>query len=699
MATALRGGTTLNKRCAWSYVFVCLSVLLIAAPSAWAESLDPTANTALAAAEHSVGAPAVAPSMTATDVEILLDRVIHNQMEDGALAGVTVTVVSNGDVIIRKGYGLADVGRGIAVDPERTLFRVGSISKLFVWTAVMQLVENGQLDLNTDVNEYLDFEIPNRLYTRADSSAVAPITLTHLMTHSAGFEDVPDDLFHLHADHTIPFEEYVRTHIPARMFPAGELSAYSNYGSALAGYIVQRVSGMPFAQYVEKYIFTPLQMNSSTFRQPVEPTLFNDVAKGYGFVNGQLLEGDFIYALGPAGGMSSPAADMARFMLAHLHGGALDGERILANDTVRRMHSPLFTQHPALDGMAHGFLEQSVNGQRVLYHMGSVVVFNSGMYLLPDAGVGLFVAYNGGGHLQPMELFREFMNAFYPGAGARTVAASGALASPNATDTDAAMSTTSRGARAFVGEYHINRRSVTTNASLLSLLETLRVDVDDGGNMRVTHLGQTDKFVEVEPGMFRNAAPDKSVYPYGAFATIVFQEGPGGGTVLLADGPMSYTKAPWYATSGFTFGALFITVLGLLGTGAVWLAQAIINRVRRRVAQDFVSPDRAGATVARAVAVTFVLVTTGFLVGVLTATGDMEPAYGLPKAYFGIEPGWASILNVFPVPMVVLGGAMAVCSIVVWRRRIWGVGGRIHYTLLTVSALVLLAVLRGWHVF
>lgn len=688
----------MNKRCAWGYVFVCLLVLLIAAPSAWAESLDPTADTALVATVHPVGVPSVDPSMIATDVEALLDRVIHNQMENGALAGATVAVVANGDVIIRKGYGLADVGRGIAVDPERTLFRVGSISKLFVWTAVMQLVENGQLDLNTDVNEYVDFEIPNRLYARAGSSAVAPITLTHLMTHSAGFEDVPEDLFHLHAGHTIPLAEYVSTHIPARVFPAGELSAYSNYGSALAGYIVERISGMPFEQYVEKYIFTPLRMNSSTFRQPVEPTLLSDVAKGYGFVNGQLLEGDFIYALGPAGGMSSPAADMARFMLAHLHGGTLDGERILANGTVRRMHSPLFAQHPALDGMAHGFLEQSVNGQRVLYHMGSVVVFNSGMYLLPDAGVGLFVAYNGGSHLEPMELFREFMNAFYPGAGAGTVAAPGALASPIATDTDAGMSTTSRGARAFVGEYHMNRRSVTTNASLLSLLETLRVDVDDDGKMRVTHLGQTDKFVEVEPGMFRNVAPDNSVYPYGAFETIVFQEGSGGRTVLLSDGPMSYTKVPWYATSVFTLSAVFITVLALLGTGAIWLAQVIINRVRRRVARDSVSPDSAGITVARAVAATFALVTTGFLVGVLTATGDMEPAYGIPKAFFGIEPGWAAILNVFPVPMVVLGGAMTVCSIVVWRRKLWGVGGRIHYTLVTACALVLLAVLRGWHV-
>ncbi len=623
-----------------------------------------------------------------TQVEEVVDRVIHAQMENDGIPGATVAIVSNGEVVLSKGYGTANLSEGIAVDSERTLFRIGSISKLFVWTAVMQLVEQGKLDLDADVNDYLDFEIPNRLYRRSNVSDVAPITLKHLMSHSAGFEDVPADLFHLHADQTLPLDEYVRTHVPARVFPPGELAAYSNYGSALAGYIVQRVSGISFAQYVEENIFTPLHMNRSTFRQPVDPTLNDDVAKGYRLTEGEFLEGDFAYALGPAGGMSSTAENMARFMLAHLDGGMVDGQRILSEEAVRQMHSPLFSQHPALDGMAYGFLEQSFNEQRVLYHMGSVLLFNSGMYLLPDTGVGVFVSYNGGGHMAPIELFRAFMNAFYPSASAQSAP----------TDTGASVPVIAperddRGGRAYTGEYYISRRSFTTDASLLSLLETLRVKEGDDGYLYVTHLGQTETFLEIEPGVYRNIAPEHSRDPYGAFRTLVFRDGPGGETVLLSDGPMSYTKAPWYASTGFTLAGMLISLLMLVGTGLFWFVRSSVNRLRGRSSRSITV-----ATVARAVAAAFALITTGFFIGVMGISGDMEPAYGVPKSYFGIEPSWASMLTVFPIPMVVLGAVMAILSIVLWRQKLWGIGGRIHYTLVTGSAWVVLGILRGWHV-
>lgn len=773
----------LNRKIAGLFVLMCAILQTIVVPPLLAKTQEMTAVVAEANADpvdfsgreaseldgsepdgpELDGSELDGSPLERSEVERLLDRVIAAQLAAEGIAGAAVAVVADGRVVAVKGYGMANFDAGAAVDPERTLFRVGSISKLFVWTAVMQLVEQGRLDLDADVNRYLDFEIPNRLHGRAAKGGAGPITLKHLMSHSAGFEDVPADLFHLHQEQALPLGQYIRTHIPARVFPPGEVSSYSNYGSALAGYIVERVSGMPFEKYVEQFIFSPLQMTRSTFRQPVDPGLAEDVASGYRWADGQFIEGDFVYALGPAGGMSGTAADMARFMLAHLQGGMLDGRRILSDESARRMHAPLFAQHPAVDGMAHGFLEQTYNGRRVLSHMGSVLIFNSGLYLLPEANVGLFVSYNGGSHLQPMGLFRKFMNEFFTGAdavasgadgegsragvsGAQDEVAASALSISGTQDEVASSSVSGtrgepgdfsspvdNGARDYVGEYHINRRSFTTDAGILAFLETLRVDVDSDGDMLVTHLGQSEKFLQVGPGTFRNAGPEESLDPYGAFATIVFKAGSDGNTFLLSDGPMSYTKAPWYMTSGFTLAAIGIGVLVPVGTALGWGIHGVVRRLRRRgnrghgirhgVQRRGVSRQglqgRGGpgqgvhqrglrqrndggidaGTVARAAVVGFALVTAIFLLGALSVSGDMEPAYGVPKSYFGIEPEWASFLDLLPIPMVALGAVMIVSSVIAWRGRTWGLGGRIHYTFVTVCAVVLLTLLRGWHVF
>lgn len=716
MGTNRKGRATLNKNRWW--ICLCVCVLSLALGATLAGAGTPVSDMIAPSAEHAgiLDTVTSAPDVTAADVEALLDRIIEEQMEAESIVGATVSVVAKGDVLLSKGYGIADMGEGapmdvdeaVAVDPERTLFRVGSISKLFVWTAVMQLVQQGQLDLDADINEYVDFEIPNRLH-RGGKSSAAPITLKHLMSHSAGFEDVPEDLFHLREEQALPLDDYIRTHVPARVFPPGEVSAYSNYGSALAGYIVQRAAGIPFEQYIEENIFAPLRMQHSTFRQPVEPALADDVARGYRFVDGRFIAGDFVYALGPAGGMSGTSADMARFMLAHLHGGTLDGRSILSSDALRHMHAPLFSQHEAVDGMAHGFLEQTRNGRRVLYHMGSVLLFNSGMYLVPREEVGLFVSFNGGSHLGPMTVFEEFMNELYSDVAAQEsagVANGGSAAAANADGVDTAVSTVgeadpsgSPGVEALTGEYYINRRSFTTDASVLSLMETMRVEAGDGGSLYVTHLGQREEFVETAPGMYRNLDPASSLDPYGDFAKIVFKEGSAGHTFLVSDGPMSYTKAPWYAATGFTVAAILIPVLVLVGTGVVWLVQALVALIRSRSMRRMPSMHRTrGAMGARTLAGLFVLVTVVLLFGALTVSGDMEPAYGVPKSYFGIEPDWAPALDGLPPIMIAFAVAMVICSVAAWREKWWNRGGRIHYTFVTACALLLLAVLRGWHV-
>src|SRR5215208_847570 len=209
--------------------------------------------------------------MTATDVEAFLDGLVPLQLKNADIAGATISIVKDGKLLFAKGYGYADVEKKKPVSPQETLFRPGSISKLFTWTAVMQLFEQGKLDLDRDVNDYLDFKIPDAFGK--------PITLKNILTHTPGFEEQIKDLF---TDSGTPnLGQYLKTHIPARIYPPGTVPAYSNYATALAGYIVQRVSGRPFDDYIAENIFGPLRMTHSTFAQPLPSSLSSLMSGGY----------------------------------------------------------------------------------------------------------------------------------------------------------------------------------------------------------------------------------------------------------------------------------------------------------------------------------------------------------------------------------------------------------------------------------
>src|SRR5436305_10468138 len=209
---------------------------------------------------ENVSAPATATTpheMTSQDVSAFLDGIMPQQLAREDIAGAVISVVKDGKVLFAKGYGYSDVEKKKPVSPEDTLFRPGSISKLFTWTSVMQLVEQGKLDLDRDVNDYLDFKIP--------ATYPKPITLRNIMTHTAGFEESVKELFVPEDAKPLPINDYLPRHIPKRIFAPGTTPAYSNYAATLAGYIVERVSGRPFNDYVTENIFNPLKMSHSTF--------------------------------------------------------------------------------------------------------------------------------------------------------------------------------------------------------------------------------------------------------------------------------------------------------------------------------------------------------------------------------------------------------------------------------------------------
>jgi CubicO group peptidase (beta-lactamase class C family) len=434
----------------------------------------PPVGPPTAAPDASPAAPTSAPKkpeMTASDVEAFLDGIIPPQLSQNDIAGITISVVKDGKLLFAKGYGYSDVKAKKPVSPETTLFRPGSVSKLFTWTAVMQLVEQGKLDLNKDVNEYLDFKIPEAFGQ--------PITLTHLLTHTPGFEEQIKDLFSL-GQESPNLGEYVKNHIPTRIFPPGTTPAYSNYGTALAGYIVERVSGKPFNDYLEENIFKPLGMNYSTFRQPLPENLAPNMSQGYALASDEPKQFEMINAY-PAGSMSSSAVDMSKFMLAHLQYGKLGDAQILKPETARLMHSRLFALDEAAQAMAHGFYEESQNGHRIIGHGGDTMWFHSDLHLIHDAGVGFFISYNSQsrGHSSPRDvIWSAFLDRYFP------------YGSPDEPTLEAAQ----QEAASVAGSYMSSRRPEASAFRALAVMSPTVVAATADGTIQVPMLtGQNGK--------------------------------------------------------------------------------------------------------------------------------------------------------------------------------------------------------------
>jgi CubicO group peptidase (beta-lactamase class C family) len=480
--------------------------------------------------------------LTAADLGAFLDGLVPMQLQREDIAGAVIAVVKDGQLFFARGYGYSDAAKKTPVIPGSTLFRPGSISKLFTWTAVMQLVEQGKLDLDRDVNTYLDFKIPH--------TYPQPITLRNLMTHTPGFEEGYKNLIQQDARHLQPLGQYLGSHIPRRIFPPGVIPAYSNYGAALAGYIVERVSGRPFNQYVEEQIFKPLGMMHSTFAQPLQNSLKPLMSGGYTTASEPAQPFEVIEDA-PAGALSTPAGDLCHFMIAHLQDGRFNGAAILRPETARLMHSRQSGPHPALNGMALGFYEQNRNGHRIISHGGDTVYFHSDLYLIPDVQVGLFMSYNsaGKGEMDPRAaVFEKFMDRYFPDT-----------APPQAT-----LASAARDAKTVTGLYLSSRRSETTILSVVSAFEQLKVSANSDGTISVDALknysGQPKHLREVGPLLFRDVNGSDRV---------AFTRDASGHLVLALDFPVFiFQRVPWYKSTylnnGIFYGSLGVFGLALL---------------------------------------------------------------------------------------------------------------------------------------
>src|SRR5688572_5863575 len=422
--------------------------------------------------------------LTAADVGPWLDGFLPYALARGDVAGAVAVVVKDGQVLALEGYGYANVAKKTPVDPVTTLFRTGSVGKLFTWTAAMQLVEAGKLDLDRDVNDYLDFRIPPR-----DGE---PVTLRNLMTHTPGFEEVVKQIVTDRPERLLTAEEFVKTRMPRRIFPPGQVPSYSNYGATLAGYLIERVSGEPYDDYVDRHVFRPLGMAYSTTRQSLPPGLSPRVSQGYLLGSGPAQPFER-FGVSPAGGATTTGADMARFMIAWLQEGELGSARILDPETARRVLGSRLPIIPALNSMLLGFFEENLNGRRVAGHRGDTQFFHSTLNLFVDEGVGVYLVMNSTGRDNvavdlPSAFVAAFADRYFPAP----------LPATSVSEEMAAAH-----ARLMTGTYMSSRRQESNFFSLLNFLSQVKVALDADGGLHIPALldssGQPMRWREVRP--------------------------------------------------------------------------------------------------------------------------------------------------------------------------------------------------------
>lgn len=502
-------------------------------------------------------APTPAHELTASDVEAFFDGLLPYALKRGDIAGATLSVVKDGEILFAKGYGFSNLDKRTPVIPDKTLFRPGSVSKLFTWTAVMQQVEQGKLDLDADVNTYLDFKIPEAFG--------APITLRNILTHTAGFEEIATDLFVYKAEDLYPLGDHMKKNIPARIYPPGKVVAYSNYATSLAGYIVERASGEKFADYIANHILKPLEMTRSTFEQPLPKAFEADMSLGYRSASdGKPVDFELVESA-PAGALTSTATDMARFMMAHLNNGAIGDVRILKEETAKAMHARNYSPGPPdLNGFNLGFYDEDRNGQRMIGHGGDTTAFHSDLHLILSSNVGVFLSMNSGGkegasNQIRVSLIRAFLDRYFPHELAK----------------DAPFDAAKQDASRVVGSYVSSRRKESA-LRLLWLIGQANVSAEANGDIKIDLLRDESG----APKVWRQIAPLR-YREVGGQSQVVFVADDKGNILHFTTDDvipvfLFQRAAPLEQSS--VFGPATLSVLGIFAlTLVIWIVGSILR--------------------------------------------------------------------------------------------------------------------------
>ncbi|MBM7412934.1 CubicO group peptidase (beta-lactamase class C family) [Clavibacter michiganensis] len=607
--------------------------------------------------------------LTKDDLDAWLDGVVGSALPTTGIPGAAVAVVADGQVLTSRGYGLADTGTegspARPVDPDDTLFRVGSVSKVVSATAVMQLVEEGRLDLDADVQQYLDFDL---------DTPKGAVTLRHLLTHTSGFEEVITGLIGLPGSERA-LGDVMRTDPPEQVFVPGTTPAYSNYGASLAGYVAERVAGKPFVDLVQQEVLDRAGMTSSSFAQPLPADLDARLAKGYPDDSQPSYPTEVVNAA-PAGALSATATDMARFMLGHL-GDLPDEQALLDPATLEEMHRPALGADQ-LGTLAAGqrmdlaFFDDSTPGVPAFGHDGDTNVFHTAMRMFPESDAGIFVTFNGNGRdaVDTLELRTTVLQGFADRYLRADDGTAGSTAAPTG-DPEAAA--------ALAGTWLSSRSPFSNPGALLILSGQTEIVPRADGTIAVT-----PKPLGVTTGVYEKAGDDlwREV---GGDAVLATRASADGGPVDAISWGASFTllrAEPWQVAS-VAMPLLLASIAVLLVSVIVWPATAIAGIGRRRSARADAAvpaaprPRRSRAHLLSRIGQAVTLVALlGWTAAAVQALSFVDVPAGALRTLQGLQ-----ILGA----LAVIPAALAAWQAVRTRRGAWIVAGRILVLLALIA--------------
>ena len=600
------------------------------------------------------------------NLEAFVDGVVGGFMAQQQIAGAQVAVVRDGETLLVKGYGIDSVEPRRAVDPNESLFRIGSISKTFTWLSLMQLAERGKLKLDDPINDHLpdELDVP-------DEGFAKPIRIIDLMNHTAGFEDILQGLFAAEDAPLLPLKEQLRQRRPHRVREPGKLMVYSNYSAALAGAIVAQVSGVEYESYVEQNIIVPLGLAHTTFReiyqpteglpQPMSPALAAHLSQNIEARNGawQAIPHEHIVSMAPAGAAVSTAGDMARYMLALLDPRRLEATGVLKAETFAQMREPSFQSAPGMPAVHHGFFNAPLGTtQRLavdnLSHGGSTLHFRSFLVVTDDLGgqgtLGVFVTANSASGAAMVQAVAERILAKY--------FASWPQPEPRVPEGGASR------AREYAGQYRPARRSYTQFEQILNV-GTINVTATQEGYLVIAIGGPPLRFVEIGKDLFRQANGD---------ATIAFVRNERGAISDLVAYIGTVERVAFFASPQWLALVVIATLLTCLGV--------LLGAMRRRSADAIT-----GIAIAW---LTFIVLIVVWVLPFSAPQAQDQFVYGYPQPLLKL----ALAVGVVATGLSVLGIATLVP---VWRERAWPIGRRLRHTAAVALFVVLVATLLQWN--
>lgn len=628
---------------------------------AQAAVLDPEALPATesdASPPLSLESPAAATEVD--DLPAFLDGLVEGLRREHLLPGVTVAVIRADAPDLLRGYGHADLAQGSAVDPQQTLFRIGSVSKTFIWTAALLLVDRGQLDLDADVNGYLKA-------VQVTPAFDAPVTMRQLMAHRAGFEDSLQ-VFAVGDDDARPLAQLLAEHQPQRVYPPGARTSYSNWGSALAAQVVADIAGEDYGSFLRRELLDPLGMRDTVWDGPtrMDAATRARLAQGYA-EDGGVLRAEAEMQLGaywPAGGISTTAADMARWMRFHLNNGELDGRRLLTEKTHRLVWTRPFEDRSGGADLSHGFIQTPLHGLLLTGHGGATESYLSNLVLVPELGLGVFVSQSSSASRNLVQRLPEQLVEHLQARPAAAVLAAepaepGALAEVN-------------------GTYLSNRRVFGSFAALFGAFDGVALAAVNSQTLALSGGSRSGEFRRIGEDLFESAQGQR----------LALIRDAGGGVAAFADGSGVHT---YERVSGLHAP---VALFGALGACLVLALSALLGVVWRMGRKRSGGPVDAVAGGTALLAALCTLALAVCLITVLlalqsTGAADLPGNYPVPPMQWAHWAGWS---------IVAAALAMLLMLLPTWTRTRFSVWRKLMFTLFTFALIFLALQLWLWRV-